>query len=225
MNKLDVKLPLHSGDRLTRAEFERRYEQHPDLAKAELVDGVVYVTRRVPARGHAIPHAHIVGWAGFYKAYTPRIQAANNGTLRLDLDNELQPDASVWIEDNGRAIVDEDDFLAGAPEFIIEVAFSSASYDLHDKLRVYRRNGIQEYLVLLTYSEEVCWFNWQGEEVVEIEADAQGVLCSRALPGLWLDAAAFWRGDLGTVLRVLQQGIDTPEHSAFVERLRASSEE
>ncbi len=39
----DVVLPLENGDKLTRAEFERRYEAMPHLKKAELIEGVVYV--------------------------------------------------------------------------------------------------------------------------------------------------------------------------------------
>jgi hypothetical protein len=37
-------LPLfENGDRLTRAEFERRYEAMPRVKKAELIEGVVYL--------------------------------------------------------------------------------------------------------------------------------------------------------------------------------------
>ncbi len=212
-------VPLQNGDRLTRAEFERRYHLHPEIKKAELIEGVVYVPSPVRIKKHGSPHADIATWLGNYRASTPRIQTADNGTVRMDLENEPQPDMMAWIDGGGRAIVDEDDYLAGVPDLAIEVAASSASYDLHDKLRAYRRNGVQEYLVLLTFDEEVRWFNWQGSEIVEIEPDEQGVLRSRALPGLWLDVDAFWRGDLGAVLGVLQQGIDTPEHAAFVERL------
>lgn len=35
--------PLHAGDRLPRFEFERRYEAHPEIKVAELIDGVVYM--------------------------------------------------------------------------------------------------------------------------------------------------------------------------------------
>jgi hypothetical protein len=41
-----TKLPLQSGDRLSRAEFERRYQAHPDI-KAELVEGVVILASPV----------------------------------------------------------------------------------------------------------------------------------------------------------------------------------
>lgn len=54
--------PLESGDRLTRAEFERRYEATPEKFKAELIEGVVYVASPVRAF-HGVPHAlsHLVG--------------------------------------------------------------------------------------------------------------------------------------------------------------------
>ena len=216
-------VPLQSGDRLTRAEFERRYHLHPEIKKAELIEGVVYVPSPVRIQRHSSPHLYVATWAGVYLSATPRIGGGDNGTVRLDLENEPQPDVMLWIQQGGRAIVDEDDYLAGAPEFAVEVAATSAAYDLHDKLRAYRRNGVQEYLVLLTHDEEVRWFNWQSGEMEEIEPDEQGVLRSRALPGLWLDVDAFWRGDLRTVLNVLQRGIDTPEHAAFVEHLQTMS--
>ena len=36
--------------------------------------------------------------------------------------------------------ISEDDYVEGAPELVVEVAYSSVSYDLHAKLHVYRRN-------------------------------------------------------------------------------------
>jgi len=35
---------LESGDHLTHEEFHRRYLERPDIKKAELVEGVVYVS-------------------------------------------------------------------------------------------------------------------------------------------------------------------------------------
>lgn len=36
-------IPLENGDRLSRFEFEHRYQAMPELKKAELVEGVVYI--------------------------------------------------------------------------------------------------------------------------------------------------------------------------------------
>jgi hypothetical protein len=50
-----------NGDRLTRTEFERRYETMPHLKKAEFIEGVVYVPSPVRHRQHGAPHAHLIG--------------------------------------------------------------------------------------------------------------------------------------------------------------------
>lgn len=216
----DALPPLESGDRLTRAEFERRYEAQPEIKKAELIEGVVYVASPVRVHRHGAPHSDIVTWLGVYRAATPGVRTADNATLRLDLDNEPQPDVAVWLE-GGNAFVDDDDYLQGAPELIVEVAGSSAAIDLHDKLNAYRRNGVQEYLVLLTHEQEVRWFRFENGEIRMIEADEQGVLRSQVLPGLYFDASRFWQGNLAGLLAVLQQGLASAEHATFVKQLEA----
>lgn len=213
---------LENGDRLSRAEFERRYAAHPEIKKAELIEGIVYMASPVRVRKHGSPHSKIIIWLGVYLEATPGLEIADNATLRLDLDNEPQPDVSVWIE-GGNAFVDADDYLQGAPELLVEVAGSSAAIDLNQKLQVYRRNGVAEYLVLLTYEQEVRWYTFEQGETVQIEPDADGVLRSRVFPGLHLQPTRFWAGDLAGVLDVLRGGLDTPEHAAFVERLRTNS--
>jgi len=181
------------------------------------------VASPVRIKKHSEPHSDIVTWVGLYRAETPGVRAADNGTLRLDIDNEPQPDLSVWIDEplGGQATVSDDDYLEGAPELLIEVAASTAAYDLHDKLNVYRRNGVQEYLVLQMYEQKVTWYRWQEGTYQPITPDEQGVLHSQVLPGLWLDPARFWAGDLAGVLAVLRQGLDSPEHADFVRTLQA----
>jgi hypothetical protein len=43
---------------------------------------------------------------------------------------------------------------------------------------------------------------------------------SAVSPGRWLEPAALLRGDLATVLALVQQGLASPEHAEFVARLR-----
>lgn len=213
--------PLENGDNLSRTEFERRYQAHPEIKKAELIERTVYISSPVRVRKHGVPHSDIISWLGTYRAATPGVNQADNATLRLDLDNEPQPDVSVWI-DGGNAFVDDDDYLQGAPELLVEVAGSSAAMDLHQKLQAYRRNGVAEYLVLLTHEQEVRWHSFAQGETVQIEPDADGVLRSTILPGLHLDPARFWQGDLAGVLDVLRRGLATAEHAAFAARLRVT---
>lgn len=214
--------PLENGDVLTRAEFERRYEAMPHLKKAELIEGVVYVPSPVRHRAHSHPHIHIANWLGHYEAGTPGVEAGDNGTVRLDLDNEPQPDALLFIDPacGGQARIDADDYIEGAPELVAEVASSSVSYDLHAKLRVYRRNGVREYIVWRVLDEEIDWFVLRAGQYERMAVDTEGLLRSEVFPGLWLDSAALLRGDLATVLAVVQRGLASPEHTTFVARLR-----
>src|SRR5215470_14159959 len=112
----EVVPPLENGDVLTRAEFERRYEAMPHLKKAELIEGVVYVPSPVRHRHHGAPHALLVSWLGQYIAGTPGVEISDNSTVRLDLDNEPQPDALLFIDPacGGQTHVSNDDYIEGS---------------------------------------------------------------------------------------------------------------
>jgi Uma2 family endonuclease len=217
--------PLESGDRLTRAEFERRYEHMPRRVRAELIEGVVYTSTTVRARTHGAPHAFMMAWLGSYAVALPETQLIDGGSLRLDVDTEVQPDAVLRIDEAhwGSSRISPDDILEGAPELVGEIATSSASSDLHDKLRVYRRNGVQEYIVWTMYPNCIQWFRLEKGAYVPLTACEDGILRSQVFPGLWLDVAALLAEKPAQVLAVLQEGLRAPEHTAFVERLRAQS--
>lgn len=212
--------PLENGDRLTRTEFERRYDTMPQVKKAELIEGIVYMASPFRFKSHGKPHAYIMGWLAMYEAATPGVELGDNATVRLDADNEPQPDALLRVEVGGLSRISEDDYVEGAPELIVEIAASSASLDLHEKLQVYRRNQVQEYLVWRVYDHQFNWFQLTEGEYIQLEANADGVIGSQVFPGLWLAKSALLAGDLAKVLEVLQQGLATPEHQTFVEQLK-----
>jgi Uma2 family endonuclease len=218
--------PLENGDHLTRDEFERRYEAMPHVKKAELIEGVVYMPSPVRLRRHADPHANLVCWLVYYRAFTPGVCAGDNATLRLDLDNESQPDVAMIVEPShgGQAQLSEDDYVVGGPEFVAEVASSKVSIALNTKLQVYQRNGVQEYLVCRVEDQEIDWFVLRQGQYDRLAPDASGVHRSEVFGGLWLTAAALVQGDMATVLQVLQQGIASPEHAAFVTKLHEHSQ-
>ena len=152
---------------------------------------------------------------------TPGVDVQDNTTVRLDTDNEPQPDALLRIEPEvgGNSRISEDDYIEGAPELIVEIAASSASYDLNDKLNAYRRNGVQEYIVWQSYENRIDWFRLEAGRYVCLEPDETGIIKSGVFPGLWLAVNALREGNLAEVLAILQQGIQTVEHQTFVQRL------
>ncbi|MBD2484141.1 Uma2 family endonuclease [Planktothrix sp. FACHB-1365] len=214
-------LPLENGDRLTRPEFERRYQAMPNHQKAELIEGVVYMASPLRFRSHGEPHAQINTWLGVYYAATPGVLAADNTTVRLDGENEPQPDAILLIDPNlgGQCHISEDDYIEGAPELIVEIAASSAAYDLYDKKRAYQRNGVKEYLVWQVYERQICWWKLQEGEYMPLEPDQEGVIKSQVFPGLWLEMRSLLEGNLAEVLKKLQEGIESLEHQEFIRQL------
>ena len=215
--------PLNPGDTLSRAEFERRYQAHPEIKLAELIEGVVHVSSPTRFEQHGRPHHDLVTWPGVYRAATPGVLAGNNATVRLDFENEVQPDGLLRLEPalGGRCRITDDDYLEGPPELIVEIAASSAAYDMHAKHRVYARTGVQEYIVAQMYEQRIDWFILR-EGVYEVLAPGEdGLLRSERFPGLWLQPAAFWAGDLAALLAVLHQGLTSPEHAEFVAQLQA----
>jgi Uma2 family endonuclease len=211
--------PLENGDRLTRGEFERRYQGMTQLKKAELIEGVVYMAAAVRAKNHGKPHANIMAWLGTYEAATIGVETLDNTTVRLDGDNEPQPDALLRIESGGQSSISEDDYVQGAPELIVEIAASSASYDVHEKLKVYRRNGVQEYIIWRVYDVKLDWLRLNNGEYLPLESNQDNILCSQVFPGLWLDKNSLLTGNLAQVLSILQQGIASQAHQDFCQSL------
>jgi Uma2 family endonuclease len=214
-------LPLENGDRLSRHEFERRYAESPDIKKAELIEGVVYVASPLRFQRHAEPHAKLMIWLGNYQIYTPGIKLGIEPTIRLDQDNEPQPDGVLLIDESlgGKSRITDDDYIEGAPELVAEIAASSAAYDLYDKKKAYKRNGIQEYLVWQSLENKLDWFGLHDSEYILLQPDTEGIIKSQVMPGLWLSVTALLAGDMVKVLEVLQTGLNSPEHTEFLRRL------
>jgi Uma2 family endonuclease len=219
--------PLESGDHLTRCEFERRYHAMPQLKKAELIEGVVYVPSPLRFIPHARPHGHLITWLGVYEASTFGTKLGDNPTVRLDLDNEPQPDAVLLIDQTvgGQSRLSQDGYIEGAPELVAEVAASSAAYDLYEKKTVYRRNGVQEYLVWQVLDKKLDWFILSGDDYIALESDERGIVRSQVFPGLWLTVSDLLTGKMSAVLSVLQEGLQSSAHQEFVARMADASAE
>jgi Uma2 family endonuclease len=196
---------LESGDRLTREEFHQRYCARPDIKKAELVNGVVYVASPLSLRRHGEPHGLIALWLRAFVAKTPGLRFGDNATVYLDAATEVQPDLFVFWDpprgDGARETVDG--YVQGPPLLVVEVAASSASYDLHDKKEAYRRAGVPEYVVWRIVDRLIDWFHLRDGEYVRLEPDEDGVIESVVLPGLRLPLDKMLAGDDKGVLAAI----------------------
>jgi Uma2 family endonuclease len=214
--------PLESGDHLGADEFMRRYEAMPDVKKAELIEGTVYMSSPVSAV-HGDPDFLMQTWLGYYAGRTPGTRGSSNVTVRLGPSDVPQPDVSLRIlpEYGGQARLDPKKYILGPPELIVEVAATSASIDLHGKRRAYGRAGVREYLVWRPLESQFDWFVLHGNEYRSNTLTSPGVMRSPHFPGLALAVDALPDHDLAKVLDVLQASQQTLEHAAFVAQLAA----
>jgi Uma2 family endonuclease len=214
-------LPLENGDRLTREEFHRRYEAMPENVKAELINGIVYMSSPVRVKNHGKPHARIMGFLSYYQFSTKGVELLDNSTYIVNTEYEPQPDAVLRIDEKkgGKSWINERDYLEGSPELIVEIASSSASYDLHDKLEIYERKKVREYIVWRVLDEEIDWFYLEKGKYKKFAPDAAGIIESKVFPGLRLNVKAMLADDLQTVLADLQKGLQSDEYKEFVSRL------
>ncbi|NJK63041.1 MAG: Uma2 family endonuclease [Synechococcaceae cyanobacterium SM2_3_1] len=213
--------PLQSGDRLSWPEFERRYSADPHIHKAELIEGVVYVASPLRHRQHGRPHSRILTWLGVYQAQTPGTDLSVEPTVRLDVNNEPQPDAVLFIapECEGQIQISPEGYIEGAPELIVEIAASSESMDLGEKKQIYCRNGVKEYLVWQTHENILIWHILEQGAYRIMPPDTDGVICSQIFPGLWLSTVDLIAGNMIKVLEFVQRGIASDKHRSFVEML------
>ncbi len=212
--------PLQSGDYLSRSEFERRYETMPE-AKAELIEGVVYMASPVHF-AHGRYHTFAIHWLSTFVDNTIGLEIADNVSTRLGNDSEVQPDICVLIDKRaGGQVHIGKKYLKGAPEFVVEIAASSASFDLRDKMQLYRRHGVREYLVLTVYEQETHWFTLDADHLFRpLLPDEKGIFHSVVFPGLRFEAGPFWRREWAKLHAVLQEGMASPEYAAFAAQLQ-----
>jgi Uma2 family endonuclease len=210
--------PLAEGQKLTRDEFLRRWEAMPDLKWAELLGGVVYMPSPLSA-AHEESDGRIVGVLGYYAMSTPGCSFIPNATWLL-LEDVPQPDGALLIrpEFGGTSRI-ENRYFTGPPELVAETSLSRKTYDLRQKLELYQKAEVPEYLVVLVEKQEVRWHRLVDGAYEVMQPGEDGLLRSQVFPGLWLNPAVLFGGLSGDLLVALNQGLRSPEHAAFVERL------
>ncbi len=213
--------PLENGDHLDQKTFHERYEAMPEGTRAELIGGIVYMASPTKRR-HGRHHLQATRWLGDYEEATPGTVGFDNTSNILGDDSEPQPDLCLLIASGkGGQTRDEDDYIVGAPELIVEIASSSESIDLHKKKSDYERAGVREYVVVALRQNRVFWFVSRNGSFEELALGGDGIYRSERFPGLWLDSATLLRLDAPRIREVLQQGLATPEHDDFVKQLAA----
>jgi Uma2 family endonuclease len=214
--------PLNNGDQLDAVEFCRRWDSMPNLRHAELIGGQVYMNPPVSAGSHGLPNGQIIFWLGYYAALTEGVEQFSESSVHFGSQDLPQPDAILRVKDQfggmSRLIDNE---LHGAPELVVEVAASSASYDLFQKKQRYQENGVLEYLVWVVHERRFVWFALEPTGYVQLTQARNGIIKSRLFPGLWLDTKGMLGHDQAKVLATANRGLRSPEYIEFAAKLKA----
>jgi Uma2 family endonuclease len=213
-------LPLRNGEHLSRVEFERRWDATPEVSRAELIEGIVFMSPPITGT-HGSSHSRLFRYLDHYAEATPGVCSLLGTSLRLDNRNEFQPDCLLRVAAPplARSSISADDYLEGAPELVAEVAVTSADYDAHEKREVYERMGIQEYLLWQVMDGRCDWLTLQDGKYNQLRPRADGISCSQVFPGLWIDLRGLLAGDGRRVAAALSRGLRSAEHAAFVRKL------
>ena len=212
---------LENGSSMDQPTFHALYERTPEGFKAELIGGTVYVMSSPVSLDHGKNHSRLVRWLCTYADETAGTEIGDNTTSVLGDESEPQPDAFLVIEPacGGQTSVNPKGIVIGGPEFVAEVANSTASIDLNRKKADYEAAGVKEYAVVLVREKRVAWFAQQLSGLVELQPGPDGLLRSTVFPGLWLDAKGLFDRPPRQLMAALQRGLDSPEHAAFVAEL------
>lgn len=186
----------------------------PDLKFAELIDGHVCIPS--PASyAHGRRHSQFAFLVEMYAVRTAVCEPVSNATWRM-VGNAPQPDVALRLlpEFGGRTTISEK-LANGAPELIVEVAYSSRSIDLGPKAALYQAAGVTEYVIVLLEEQRVDWRVLEDGSYRALSAQTPGVLKSRRFPGLWLNEPAFWQKDGTALLATLEEGLGSEECRKF----------
>jgi len=207
---------LIEGRRLDQPAFHALYEATPPGTRAELVGGVVYMPSPV-GREHAKALGPAIVWLSYYAECTPGVELLVNATTILGWKSEPQPDGLLRVlpECGGRTS-NEQSYVRGAPELIIEVSKATRYVDLGPKLADYEQAGVLEYIVRALDPDEVFLFRQMQGTLIQHPLDEDGLYRLTSFPGLWLDPQALLAGDTRRLRAVVDLGLATPEHAGFV---------
>jgi len=168
---------------------------------------------------HGDMEGEVGGWAWHYKSHTTGTAVGHN-TTSLILEDSPQPDVNLRILPGyGGGFWVQDNYIAGIPELLAEICRTSYSYDLHQKLDLYQAASIPEYLAVLMFEREIRWHILVNGVYQLMPPGSDGIWRSQVFPGLWLDGKALLAGNTTQVLAKLDEGLKSPEHQAFVEKL------
>jgi hypothetical protein len=200
-------MPLLESDLLDAAENWRRYAATPAKGKAERINRKVYIMSPLRAVHNGNPPLLHAQWIAHYAIHDSTLIGSDNATIHLNTDNDPQFGLCL-LRVNGQARFDDEGYIIRASEMIVEIAGSSASYDLCENRDVYDAVGVSDCLVFETIEGRMACWRLKNGQFAEIQPE-NGIYKSVLFLGLWLYADAVSSASSLKLTQILQQGIES----------------
>ena len=145
------------------------YKSLPEGTRAELIDKVIYMSPSPISKHQVILNKINVQLYAHLEKSKAGVVYVSPLDVYLDEEiNAVQPDISVVLNE-GLANVDENGYIHGAPDLIVEILSpGNSNYDLIKKRELYQRFGVKEYWIVDPATKQAQGFQLKNGEYVSI---------------------------------------------------------
>jgi hypothetical protein len=156
-----------------------------------------------------------------YRLFTPGIYVCLHVPVVLDENTRIVPGLIAMVN-HGRLKQCEPVTLGfeGPPNFVLDVFDADEMAEYKARRSDFERSGVTEYVVVENAERlRLHWNRHDGSRFVDAAADRNGVIKSKALPGLWIPVKALATRDWWAILSAIEYGVTRLGHHEFQESI------
>ena len=113
----------------------------------------------------------------------------------------------------------EDGFI-GPPNFIFDVFDADELDEYESRKSSFEKHGVSEYVVLIADENQTChWNRHNGSKFESVSPDENGIIKSKALPGLWFSTNSAKDRDWWTLIDFVERGVTRVGHHELMETI------
>ncbi|MDB5337973.1 MAG: hypothetical protein JWN70_3592 [Planctomycetaceae bacterium] len=156
-----------------------------------------------------------------YRLFTPGIYVCLHVAVVLDEQTRIVPGLIAMVN-HGRLKQCEPvtHGFQGPPNFVLDVFDSDEMTEYESRRTIFERFGVVEYVAVENAEHPILhWNRHDGTRFETAHPDAQGVIKSKALPGLWIPVKALTARDWWLILATIERGVTRRGHHEHQETI------
>ena len=156
-----------------------------------------------------------------YRLFTPGIYVCLHVPVLLDVNTRIVP-GLISMVNHGKLKQCEPVTLGfeGPPNFVLDVFDADEMAEYEVRKSIFERFGVTEYVAVENLDcPRLHWNRHDGHRFAEAAPDRNGVIKSKALPGLWIPVEALAARDWWAILFAIERGVTRLGHHEFQETI------